>query len=90
MDELMRSVLDSLPEMFRTVYVRELGAKDPDLLERLLSADVPSRKDREAVEDILSRSFMHHLNQDHSPTSTGVEIDNALGAFLLKWPIERE
>lgn len=86
----MTTVLDSLPERFRAVYVRELGAKDPELLTRLLSNEEPNRSDREAVEEILSTSFTHHLNDDYSPTPTGAMIDDALGAFLLRWPIEPE
>lgn len=67
----MSTVLDSLPEEFRTVYVNEIGTKAPDLLTRLLSNDAPSRADREAVEEILSETFTHHLNEDYSPTEAG-------------------
>lgn len=86
----MSTVFDSLPEKFRAVYLDEIGAKDPALLTRLLSTDAPSRTDREAVEEILSDSFTHHLNDDYSPTESGAMIDDALGAFLLRWPIDRE
>lgn len=86
----MTTVLDSLPEKFRSLYMREIGERDPELLTRLLNSSEPSRADRVAVEDILSSSFMKQLNADYSPTPTGAEIDNALGAFLLRWPIERD
>lgn len=86
----MSTVLDSLPEKFDAVYVNEIGTKDTDLLARLLSNDAPSTSDREAVEEVLSASFAHHLNKDYSPTETGAIIDDALGAFLLRWPIESE
>jgi hypothetical protein len=84
----MTTVLDSLPEKFRGVYMREIAAHDPNLLTRLLNNSEPTRGDRQAVEDILSTSFMHHLS-GNEPTEAGVTIEDALDAFLSRWPIER-
>lgn len=44
----------------------------------------------EQVLDILSLEFSNHLRPDWEPTEEGCAIDDALGKYLLAWPIERE
>jgi hypothetical protein len=82
------SVIYSVPEPYRSLFVTIIGEKDADLLASLRTNDEPSRNERLAVEDILSTEFSNNLLPDDEPTSRGRDIDNALGAFLLRWPIE--
>jgi hypothetical protein len=56
----------------------------------LRSHEEPSRQERIIVEQILSNEFSYNLGPDYEPTARGRDIDNALGAFLLRWPIEAE
>lgn len=86
----MSTVIASLPAEHQGVIVEVLRANSPELLTALLSHDVPTRDEREDVEDILSTEFTRHLKPDYEPTERGVAVDNALGAFLLRWPIEHE
>jgi hypothetical protein len=86
----MMNVIESLPEGARQIVADIVGIKDAELLAALLARDEPTRWEREAVEDILSTEFCNHLRSDYEPTEYGRAIDNALGAFLTRWPIERE
>jgi hypothetical protein len=46
--------------------------------------------ERLAVEDILSAAFTTCLQEDDEPTRRGRDIDDLLGAFLRRWPIDLE
>lgn len=86
----MSSVIDSLPHELEAVFVEVVGAQNEDLLRSLRSRQEPTRQERLDVERILSYEFTRNLGPDHEPTPRGRDIDNALGAFLLRWPIEAE
>lgn len=36
----------------------------------------------------LGSEFCRNLRRDYEPTARGVAIDNAVGVFLLRWPID--
>lgn len=86
----MSTAVESLPAAYRSVFTEVIGDKDADLLASLLSHETPSREERVAVMNIMSTEFAHHLRPDDEPTDRGRDIDNALGAFLLRWPIEHD
>ena len=86
----MSSVIDSLPAEFEAVFVEVVSAHNEDLLRSLRSRQEPSRQERVEVMHILSDEFTRNLGPDHEPTPRGRDIDNALGAFLLRWPIKSE
>jgi len=82
------NVFDELPAEFRDVVVELLGQRDPELLAALRKQDKPTLEQQEAVIDVLGDAFTEHLGACHEPTARGVLIDNALGAFLTRWPAE--
>jgi hypothetical protein len=88
MEDPVSTVIDSLPAEYRSVLTEVIGEKDADLLDALVTHDAPSRDERVAVMDIMSTEFCRHLRPDDEPTDRGRDIDNALGAFLTRWPIE--
>jgi hypothetical protein len=67
-----------------------LGQWDPELDSRLADKADVSKKDVEEVERILYHEFVQHLGEDWEPTSYGKAVDNAIGAFVTKFLIERE
>jgi hypothetical protein len=67
-----------------------LGQWDPDLDSRLASQTDVSKDDVNRVERILYHEFVQHLGEDWEPTSYGKAVDNAIGAFVTKFLIERE
>ena len=84
----MNTVIDTLPGEFRTVITNLLAERDPDLLDALQTREKPTTDQQESVIDVLADAFTEHLGPDDEPTAQGVLIDNALGAFLTKWPAE--
>lgn len=86
----MSSVVDSLPREFKSIFVEVVGRRNQDLLQSLASRPEPTRQQRLEVEDILVHEFVLNLRPDDEPTPRGVQIDDALGAFLTRWPIEPE
>ncbi len=90
MEKPLSTVVDSLPARYRSVFSEVIGKKDTGLLTDLLSHEEPSRDERVAVMNVLSTEFSNHLRSDDEPTDRGRDIDNALGAFLTRWPIENE
>jgi hypothetical protein len=88
MEKPVSNVLDSLPSRFQSLVVEIIADRDQALLEALRARDEPSQADRSAVEEILSDEFCRNLGPDDEPTPRGRDIDDALGAFLLRWPIE--
>ncbi|OXM65377.1 hypothetical protein [Amycolatopsis vastitatis] len=84
----MTTMFDDLPAEFRDVVVELLGQRDPELLGALLKQSKPTLEQQEAVIDILGDAFTEHLGAGHEPTVRGALIDNALGAFLTRWPAE--
>lgn len=41
---------------------------------------------QDAVIDVLADAFTEHFGPGHEPTPQGVLIDDALRAFLERWP----
>jgi hypothetical protein len=90
MEKPVNSSLNALPDPYRSLFIEIIGDKDAGLLSSLGAHGEPSQEERRAVEEILSTEFSYNLGPDHQPTQRGREIDNMLGAFLLRWPIEKE
>lgn len=86
-DRPMTNVVESLPERMRELFAEVVGAHDPVLLSSLMSHDEPTLNERLAVEDILATEFSKALQGDWEPTDRGRRVDEILGAFMLKWPI---
>lgn len=86
----MNNVVDGLPIELKSIFTEVIGERDEDLLSSLRTHEEPSRRERVAVEQILSNEFSRNLGPDYEPTARGRDIDNALGEFLLQWPIEPE
>jgi hypothetical protein len=86
----MTSVVESLPAEMRSLFAEVIGGRDVALLSSLRTHPEPELTERLAVEDILSAEFTTCLQADDEPTRRGREIDNLLGAFLLRWPIDLE
>lgn len=84
----MSNVIDSLPPELQDVFSAVLDEHDSDLLNSLRASSEPSQDQRLAVEDILSDAFSEHVGDDGEPTDRGRLIDDALGKFLLLWPID--
>ena len=84
----MNTVIDALPDEFRTVITNLLAERDPGLLHALQTQEKPTTDQQESVIDALADAFTEHLGPDGEPTAQGVLIDNALGAFLTRWPVE--
>jgi hypothetical protein len=82
------TVFDELPAEFRDIVVELLGQRDPELLGALRNQTRPTLEQQEAVIDVLGDAFTEHLGPGHEPTARGLLIDNALGAFLTRWPAE--
>jgi hypothetical protein len=89
-DRPVTNIVESLPEHMRELFAEVIGAHDPVLLSRLTSHDEPTLSERLAVEDILATEFSTGLRGDWEPTDRGRRVDEILGAFLLKWPINAE
>ncbi|WIX79215.1 hypothetical protein QRX50_49195 [Amycolatopsis carbonis] len=84
----MNTVIDTLPDEFRTVITNLLAERNPDLLLALQTREKPTMDQQELVIEVLSDAFTEHLGPGQEPTAQGALIDNALGAFLTKWPTE--
>jgi hypothetical protein len=80
------NVVDAIPEPHRTTFVEVLQDKDPQLLERLRASSVPTLDAWEAVEETFIDALSEHYGPGHEPDETGKRIDNALGAFMTRWP----
>jgi hypothetical protein len=86
----MTTVLASIPSDIRELFEDVIGQRDPSLLSALKVAGDASPDQRIAVEEVLSSEFSRELRPDYEPTDRGRAIDNLLGQFLLRWPIEAE
>lgn len=84
----MSTVIESIPAEFRAVVKNLLAERDPQLLSALRSQEKPTLDQQEAMIDVLADAFAEHLGPGHEPTEQGAFIDNALGAFLARWPAE--
>ncbi|HEX7660549.1 MAG TPA: hypothetical protein VF444_13830 [Pseudonocardiaceae bacterium] len=85
----MTNAIDAIPdEKYRAVIIEILGERAPELLASLRTHEKPTLKEQDEVIDVLADAFTEHFGPGHEPTERGVLIDNALGAFLTRWPTE--
>jgi hypothetical protein len=84
----MSTVLDELSRQHREIVTELLTERAPGLLAALHAQERPTPAQQEAVLDVLVAAFADHLGPEDEPTPRGVVIDDALGAFLMRWPAE--
>ncbi|MGH3628860.1 MAG: hypothetical protein ACRDRL_15670 [Sciscionella sp.] len=85
----MSNVIDSIPEPYRETFVRVLEERDNTLLDLLRSRAAPTAHQQNEVSRVLALAFMKNVGPDDDhPTEWAVKIDDALGAFLKRWPGE--
>lgn len=80
------NIIDEIPEPHRAIIVAVLEDRDPKLLETLRASSRPTLSEWETVEDTMIEAMSEHYGPGHIPDETGKQIDNALGAFMLRWP----
>ncbi|WP_026425656.1 hypothetical protein [Actinokineospora inagensis] len=80
------SVIDEMPEPHRAVFVAVLQHRDPALLATLRASTTPTVEDWETVEETFIDALSEHYGPGHEPDEMGKRIDNALGAFMTRWP----
>jgi hypothetical protein len=80
------NVIDEIPEPHRSTFVSVLEDKDPELLRTLRDSAVPTATVSETVAETFIDALSEHYGPGHEPDETGKRIDNALGAFLTRWP----
>ncbi len=85
----MSNVLDAIPPEFRAIIVEELTHRHPNLLDELRGTQEPTNDQSDTVVDVLSDAMSPHFGPGHIPNERGKAIDNAIGAYLLAWPIYR-
>ena len=81
-------VIEALPRRYHGIIVELLGDRAPDLLAALRTQAKPTLAQQEAVLEVLVDAFVDHLGPWDEPTPRGALIDDALGAFLERWPAE--
>ena len=84
--EALVNVIDELPEPHRTTLVQILREKAPDLVEALRASTLPNYRQWRAVEDAMSSAMSDHYGPGHQPDETGIAAEDALDAFVLRWP----
>lgn len=81
------NVVDEIPEPHRTAFIEVLEDKDPQLLETLRAMSSSPKFDVWlAVTDTFIDAMSEHYGPGHIPDETGKRIDDALGAFMTRWP----
>jgi hypothetical protein len=83
------NVVDEIPEPHRTTFIAVLEDKDPELLRTLRDSSVPTVDAWETVEETFIDALSEHYGPGHEPDETGKRIDNALGAFMSRWPNDK-
>jgi hypothetical protein len=84
------NVLDAVQPPHRAVIEDELGHRDPALLDTLRGADKPTNDQSDALMNVMIDAMCEHHGPGHIPDERGKAIDNAIGAYLLAWPIHRD
>lgn len=82
------AVIEALPRRYRGIIVELLGDRAPDLPAALRTQAKPTLAQQEAVLEVLVGAFVDHLGPWEDPTPRAALIDDALGAFLERWPAE--
>jgi hypothetical protein len=80
------NVIDEIPQPHRDTLVAVLAERDPRLLAALRHSTLPTEEQWDTVSETLNYALADHWGPDHVPDETGVRIDNALGAFMTRWP----
>ena len=86
----MTNVLAAVERAHRAVIEVELGHRAPALLEALHSANKPTIEQSDALMDVMINAMGEHYGPGHIPDERGVAIDDAIGGYLLAWPIRRD
>lgn len=82
------NIIDELPEPHRGTFTSVLEKHDPELLRTLRSSSMPTIDAWQAVEEIFIDALSEHYGPGHEPDEIGKGIDNALGVFMTRWPID--
>jgi hypothetical protein len=83
------SALGKLDDESALVIREVLTRSDPDLLATLEASDEPAREVRERVLDVVADEFSENVHgADWEPTPWGKRVDDALGWFLHRFPID--
>lgn len=85
----MSNVFDPIPPEDRALIIDELTRRNPALLAELRDTQKPTNDQSDAIVDVLYRALSANFGPGHIPNKYGKEIDNAIGAYLLAWPIYR-
>lgn len=85
----MTNVLEAVPPPHRQVIEDELIKRNAPLLAELRDAEKPTNEQSDAVVDVLGDALSENYGPGHIPNEYGKAIDNAIGAYLLAWPIIR-
>jgi hypothetical protein len=89
METPVSNVLDAIPPEPRALIVEELTRRNPALLAELRGTQQPTNDQSDAVVDVLYGAMSENYGPGHIPNEYGKAIDNAIGAYLLAWPIYR-
>ncbi|WP_186241346.1 hypothetical protein [Mycobacterium simulans] len=89
MEKSVSDIFDAISPEFRTVIVEELTRRNPALLAELRGTQKPTSEQSDAVVDVLYHALSANFGPGHIPNEYGKIIDNAIGAYLLAWPIYR-
>jgi hypothetical protein len=85
------SAVEQLPDDVADTVRLVLGRRAPDLLRALEATDDPATNLRQQVKIVLAKEFVSKdgLQSDHEPTAYGRRVDDAIGAFVMRFPVER-
>jgi hypothetical protein len=81
--------LGELPHEVASLIDAVLQRRQPALAARLRAETDVALDDRAAVEDLLADEFSDEVFEpDYEPTAYGKQVDDAIGKFLVRFPIE--
>ncbi|WP_421845186.1 hypothetical protein [Mycobacterium sp.] len=89
MEKSVSNVLAAISPQSRIVIVEELERRNPALLAELRGSQKPTNDQSDAVVDLLIDAMSANYGPGHIPNDRGKAIDNAIGHYLLAWPIDR-
>lgn len=89
MEKPVSNVLDAIPPEHRALIEKELTRRSPALLAELRGTQGPTNDQSDAVVDALYDALSENYGPGHIPNEYGKAVDNAIGAYLLAWPIYR-
>jgi hypothetical protein len=67
----------------------ELARRNPALLAQLRGTRAPTNDQSDAVVHAPYEAMSENYGPRYVPNQRGKDIDNAIGAYLLAWPIYR-